>query len=157
MPRTISASSSSSSTSPSSKSKLIKRSEDHTGRRRSNWERPGYWHTSSAITLGWSEWPENKRRFFYNIFLRHDFHPSHGGKRDPQKPWKGIPGTNLKGCEGDGLMSYGRARPNAWSTCSNSDFENWYRTKGQHCLRSGAGGSGTIGVSGGIGICEMPC
>ena len=75
---------------------------------------------------------------FDNHFLRHDFHPSHGGN--------GNPGSNVRGCEGEGLMSYGskehtRAkskRPNAWSTCSNSDFKNWFKTRGYQCLNEGA-------------------
>lgn len=43
-------------------------------------------------------------------------------------------------------MSYGSKRrptwnakrPTAWSTCSNGDFENWYRKEGHTCLRDGA-------------------
>ena len=85
-----------------------------------------------------------------NCRIRHDFHKSHGGS--------GSPGSNTAGCEGEGLMSYGSKketwmvskRPDAWSTCSNSDFEKWYRAGGHKCLKSGAGGSEKPGGSGGI-------
>jgi len=85
----------------------------------------------------------------HNIGMQHDFHKSHGGS--------GSPGSNTAGCEGEGLMSYGSKketwmvskRPDAWSTCSNSDFENWYRAGGHKCLKSGAGGSEKPGGSGG--------
>ena len=91
-----------------------------------------------------------KQRTFNDCYLRHDFHELHGGNNSP--------GSNTKGCEGEGLMSYGSKedtwnpskRPNAWSTCSNSDFKNWYRQKGHKCLRSGVGGSERPGGSGGI-------
>jgi len=37
-------------------------------------------------------------------------------------------------------MGYGRAaNTRAWSTCSNSDFAEWYKSKGSRCLKSGAG------------------
>ena len=37
-------------------------------------------------------------------------------------------------------MGYGRAASTrAWSTCSNSDFAEWYKSKGSRCLKSGAG------------------
>ena len=65
---------------------------------------------------------------FDNHFLRHDFHPSHGGN--------GNPGSGR--CDrNDHVMSYGR-KALAWSTCSNSDFKNWFKTKGHQCLNAGA-------------------
>ena len=81
--------------------------------------------------------------FFDIVYPSHDFHPSHGGKPDPKEPWKGIPGSNTKGCEGEGLMSYGSktdperksSRPDAWSSCSNTDFIKFYRKTGHRCLR----------------------
>ena len=119
-----------------------------TKRRRPSWRPPGSLHMSSDITSGCSEWKQTW--FFNNCHLRHDFHQSHGGK--------GYHGSNTRGCEGEGLMSYGdkknthapSKRPNAWSTCSNSDFENWYRDTGNQCLKSGAGGNERPGGSGGI-------
>lgn len=89
----------------------------------------------------------------HNIGMQHDFHKSHGGNNSP--------GSNTRGCEGEGLMSYGSKedtwrpskRPNAWSTCSNSDFVTWYKTKGHTCLRSDAGGRQNPG-SGGSGECK---
>ena len=65
------------------------------------------------------------------------------GKPDPKEPRRGIPGSNTKGCEGEGLMSYGskttptqlHTRPDAWSTCSNTDFIKFYRKTGHRCLR----------------------
>jgi len=36
------------------------------------------------------------------------------------------------GCDGTGIMSYGK-RPDAWSTCSVSDFQRWWRIKGFAC------------------------
>ena len=79
------------------------------------------------------------------IVSRHDFDPTHGGN--------GNPGSNIKGCEGTGLMSYGSkqnprnsyAVPIAWSTCSNSDFAKWYRSDGHKCLRPGADDTGDTG------------
>ena len=42
-------------------------------------------------------------------------------------------------------MSYGSKEhtwngkaPDAWSTCSNSDFKNWFKTRGYQCLNEGA-------------------
>ena len=76
---------------------------------------------------------------------RHDFDPTHGGN--------GNPGSNIRGCEGTGLMSYGSkqnprnsyAVPIAWSTCSNLDFAKWYRSDGHKCLRPGADDTGDTG------------
>merc|ERR1719319_1728218 len=51
--------------------------------------------------------------------MRHDHAALHGGRRGP--------------CNKQGLMSYGR-RPEAWSRCSNADFESWYRRRGRVCL-----------------------
>ena len=78
----------------------------------------------------------------------HDFDPAHGGN--------GRPGSNLGGCEGNGIMSYGSKQtpsnpstsPIAWSTCSNSDFAKWYRRDGHACLRPGAGGGSGGGSEG---------
>ena len=33
----------------------------------------------------------------------------------------------------------GSANARAWSTCSNNDFAEWYKSKGSRCLKSGAG------------------
>ena len=98
--------------------------------------------------------------FFFLDYFRHDFHSSHGGNNSP--------GSNVHGCEGTGLMSYGSkkdtwkpsARPNAWSTCSNNDFSNWWRTKGHKCLKSGAppstgGKSKPTGSGGGWLFCQL--
>ena len=42
-------------------------------------------------------------------------------------------------------MGYGRAASTrAWSTCSNSDFAEWYKNKGHRCLKSGTGGPPVI-------------
>ena len=91
------------------------------------------------ITSGCSEWPfySKHNSLLNNYYPRQDFHLSHGGNNRP--------GSNTAGCEGDGLMSFGsktdpqdRSKiPDAWSTCSNDDFENWYLTKGHRCLRKG--------------------
>ena len=82
---------------------------------------------------------KNKNIFYSLTIVRHDFDDEHEGK----------------GCNKEGLMSYVDSKdeelPNAWSTCSNSDFENWYRAKGHKCLKSGAGGSGGSEGSGGPG------
>jgi len=88
----------------------------------------------------------------HNIGMNHDFDPAHGGN--------GRPGSNLGGCEGNGIMSYGSKQtpsnpstsPIAWSTCSNSDFAKWYRRDGHACLRPGAGG----GSGGGSEGCGRP-
>jgi len=74
----------------------------------------------------------------HNIGMLHDFDVKHGGNNKA--------GSNIRGCEGEGLMSYGSKRrptwlsrrPTAWSTCSNGDFENWYRSEGHTCLKDGA-------------------
>jgi len=84
----------------------------------------------------------------HNLGMSHDFDQIHGGN--------GRPGSNLGGCEGTGIMSYGSksnprnpsASPIAWSTCSNSDFSKWYRRDGHACLKPGAGGGGGGGGEG---------
>ena len=45
-------------------------------------------------------------------------------------------------------MSYGSKEhtwngkaPDAWSTCSNSDFKNWFKTEGHQCLNANAPGA----------------
>jgi len=53
----------------------------------------------------------------HNLGMQHDFHKTHGGK----------------GCNGKGLMSYGKTL-DSWSTCSNSDFIKYWRTDGHTCL-----------------------
>ena len=72
--------------------------------------------------------------------LSHDFAIKHGGE--------GTAGSGpLWGCEGEGLMSYGSKESpkdfskwvDAWSSCSISDFEEWYRTHGYKCLKSYSG------------------
>ena len=86
----------------------------------------------------------NEKRTLFS----HDFDQIHGGN--------GRPGSNLGGCEGTGIMSYGSksnprnpsASPIAWSTCSNSDFSKWYRRDGHACLKPGAGGGGGGGGEG---------
>ena len=53
-------------------------------------------------------------------------------------------------------MSYGSKQspsnpstsPIAWSTCSNSDFANWYRRDGHACLRPGVDGGNDGGPEG---------
>merc|ERR1711962_433306 len=88
----------------------------------------------------------------HNLGMSHDFDQIHGGN--------GRPGSNLRGCEGTGIMSYGSksnprnpsASPIAWSTCSNSDFSKWYRRDGHSCLRPGTGG----GNGGGGAGCKAP-
>jgi len=90
----------------------------------------------------------------HNIGMNHDFDPAHGGN--------GRPGSNLRGCEGNGIMSYGSKQtpsnpstsPIAWSTCSNSDFAQWYRRDGHVCLRPGAGG-GSGGGSQGVSLLSL--
>ena len=90
----------------------------------------------------------NEKRTLFS----HDFDQIHGGN--------GRPGSNLGGCEGTGIMSYGSksnprnpsASPIAWSTCSNSDFSKWYRRDGHSCLRPGTGGgNGGGGAAGMLG------
>ena len=82
---------------------------------------------SLAIILAWSKWPNNKQHtlFFNNYYPRHDFAEEHEGE----------------GCNNEGLMSYVDSiyeePPNAWSTCSNEDFENWYQQEGRYCLKTG--------------------
>jgi len=81
----------------------------------------------------------------HNLGVLHDFDSTHGGN--------GNPGSNIRGCEGTGLMSYGSkqnprnsyAVPIAWSTCSNLDFAKWYRSDGHKCLRPGADDTGDTG------------
>merc|ERR1719458_1569145 len=71
----------------------------------------------------------------HNLGMWHDFNERNGGYNRA--------GTNTRGCEGEGLMSYGSktspwdnsARPDAWSTCSNGNFEDWYRKTGHTCLK----------------------
>ena len=50
---------------------------------------------------------------------RHDFDDTHGG-----------PGGE---CNNEGIMSYGNP-PAKWSTCSNNDFLNWWRSYGFVCM-----------------------
>lgn len=57
----------------------------------------------------------------HNLGLRHDHDAEHGGRRGP--------------CNRKGLMSY-NPRPEAWSSCSRSDFEEWYRNTGYVCLEA---------------------
>ena len=54
------------------------------------------------------------------FYFRHDFDEKHGGSKSK--------------CNGNGLMSYNEDRPNAWTSCNNQDFEDWYRKKGWTCL-----------------------
>merc|ERR1719422_603484 len=46
----------------------------------------------------------------HSLGMHHDFDPPHHGKD----------------CDGKGLMSYG-GQQDRWSSCSNADFENWWR------------------------------
>lgn len=57
----------------------------------------------------------------HNIGMRHDFDDYHGGESSK--------------CNGKGLMSYGQ-KPEAWSECSNQDFEKYYKAEGHQCLKS---------------------
>ena len=52
--------------------------------------------------------------------MAHDFDADHRGKN----------------CDGQGFMSY-KNHPEAWSTCSNSDFVDWFRNKGHLCSNYG--------------------
>jgi len=38
-----------------------------------------------------------------------------------------------RACNQKGLMSYGKNRPDKWSTCSIDDFKIWWRTRGSKC------------------------
>ena len=51
--------------------------------------------------------------------MAHDFSNSNGGNNGP--------------CNGQGLMSYGRSRPNDWSTCSNRNWQAHYRSTQHRC------------------------
>jgi len=59
----------------------------------------------------------------HNFGMSHDFDDKHGGK------------DNVK-CDHKGIMSYGDA-PNAWSTCSITDFTQYYNSQewGATCLK----------------------
>ena len=56
------------------------------------------------------------------LYASHDFDTRHGGFDNP--------------CNGKGLMSYGVLAngPDAWTSCSNSDFEAYFRQEGHECL-----------------------
>ena len=38
-----------------------------------------------------------------------------------------------RGCSQTGFMSYGKNRPDKWSTCSIDDFKIWWRRSGSKC------------------------
>jgi len=57
----------------------------------------------------------------HNIGMKHDFADDHGGKTGP--------------CNKQGLMSYGKKRPDKWSECSNKDFTDWWRREGHECVK----------------------
>ena len=38
-----------------------------------------------------------------------------------------------RACDQTGLMSYGKNRPDKWSTCSIDDFKIWWKTRGSMC------------------------
>ena len=52
----------------------------------------------------------------HNFGMLHDFDEIHGGDNGP--------------CNGQGIMSYGSYDYNQWSTCSRSDWESHYSSRG---------------------------
>merc|ERR1712106_608886 len=57
----------------------------------------------------------------HNLGMKHDFADDHGGRVGP--------------CNKEGLMSYGKDRPNKWSECSDKDFTEWWTREGHHCVK----------------------
>merc|ERR1712150_334583 len=64
----------------------------------------------------------------HNFGMLHDFDEIHGGDNGP--------------CNGQGIMSYGSYDYNQWSTCSRSDWESHYSSRGwgNGCLEDISGG-----------------
>merc|ERR1719509_304038 len=76
--------------------------------------------------------------------MAHDHNWRHGGAKGP--------------CNNQGLMSYGRGRPDAWSSCSNQDFEAWYRDYGFSCIKAGASeGAREWSPWGSWSLCSQSC
>jgi len=57
----------------------------------------------------------------HTVGMKHDFDKEHGGRTGP--------------CNKEGLMSYGRNRPDKWSDCSNKDFTEWWMKEGYTCIK----------------------
>merc|ERR1719400_498985 len=112
----------------------------------------GYWGVNINEHIRWPGRAElvTGRTFAHelghNLGMEHDFAQKHGGNNRP-----GSGGR----CEGKGLMSYGSCNPrchdsrmpDAWSTCSISDFEALFKQSAHKCLAKKGGATGT-GVSG---------
>jgi M6 family metalloprotease-like protein len=60
----------------------------------------------------------------HNFGMSHDFDDKHGGQGGH--------------CNGQGIMSYGSFNYNQWSSCSKSDFQQYYASKnwGNGCLEN---------------------
>jgi len=115
----------------------------------------GYWGVNINEHISWPGRAElvTGRTFAHelghNLGMEHDFAQKHGGNNRP-----GSGGR----CEGKGLMSYGSCNPrchdsrmpDAWSTCSISDFEALFKQSAHKCLAKKGGATGT-GVSGSQG------
>jgi len=76
----------------------------------------------------------------HNVGMLHDFASVHGGRGGK--------------CDKQGLMSYGQDRPDQWSTCSNSDYTNWWKKQGFACMKES-----TAWIRGpqGSGDCDRTC
>merc|ERR1719266_708196 len=102
----------------------------------------GYWGVNINEHIRWPGRAElvTGRTFAHelghNLGMEHDFAQKHGGNNRP-----GSGGR----CEGKGLMSYGSCNPrchdsrmpDAWSTCSISDFEALFKQSAHKCLAAG--------------------
>ena len=54
-------------------------------------------------------------------------------------------------------MSYGKDKPDKWSSCSDADFKKWWKQRGHECVKKSESDDDDRGKQAGAELCQAQC